>query len=62
MTSEKSLRRHAISIVSRMPDNDKDARRVLDFIEELLDFRSVAEPEPEQAETPATILKLVPKD
>lgn len=59
MSSERFLRQQAVYIVSRMPTNEADARRVLELVEELLDFVSPAEPEP----APSTpILTLVPKD
>ena len=59
MSSERSLRQQAVGIVSRMPTDEADARRVLELVAELLDFVSPAEPEPKPS---APILTLVPKD
>ena len=54
--NETALRRHAIGIVSRLPENTDQARRVIELVEELLDFTS-----PEETDPVRPVLKLVPR-
>lgn len=55
-STETALRRHALDIVSRLPDNEADARRAIELVMELLDFRYAEEPKPVRP-----VLTLVPR-
>ena len=54
--TETALRRHAIGIVTRLPENIDQARRVIELVVELLDFTNAEEPDPVRP-----VLTLVPR-